>query len=56
MKFIRFVFPFLFERNWVTGAWELSRSRLLLFLMGIVILVAAIIGAILLQTPVVYEP
>lgn len=54
MKFFRFVFPFLFERNWVTGEWELSVSRLTLFIIIVVIVLVGVILAVLLQSPVEY--
>lgn len=53
MKFIRFVLPFLFVRNWYTGAWELSRPRLIIF-SGIALMILLGLGiAYLLQAPVV---
>lgn len=53
MKFIRFVFPFLFVRNWYTGAWELSRARLIIFSGIILMLFLGFCIAYLLQAPVV---
>lgn len=55
MKFLRFVLPFLFERNWITGKWELSASRLTLFLIVVCVVVISAIFAIMLQSPVEYS-
>lgn len=55
MDFIRYVFGFLYIRNWHTGAKELSRQRLYWF-MGIIVFFG--ISAILIyiaQSPVIYE-
>lgn len=54
MNLIRFVFPFLFIRNWYDGSWELSRARILLLGALIALVLAGTIIAYLLQTPVVY--
>lgn len=54
MRFLRFIFPFLFQRNWYSGAWELSRARVILCLAGIVLVSIGIGIAYMLQAPVVY--
>lgn len=54
MKYIRFVFPFLFVRNWYDGSWELSRARVFIFsALGFLILLSLVIAYVL-QAPVVY--
>jgi len=55
MRIIRFIFPFLFVRNWHTGAHELSRARVVLTLAVLVLLGVALGIAFLLQAPVVYS-
>ncbi len=55
MHIIRFILPFLFVRNWHSGAWELSRARLTLTLLACTILIIGIVIAYVLQAPVVYE-
>ncbi len=54
MKFIRFVFPFLFARNWDNGVWEFSRSRLVLFCAFLLLCIFGLVIAYVLQRPVVY--
>lgn len=54
MKILRFIFPFLFVRNWHTGAWEYSRSRVVLFVAGIVLVGVGLLVAYTLQAPVEY--
>ncbi len=54
MKFIEFMFAFLYERNWYTGEKELSRPRVAIFsAMVFLLLLGALIVSIL-QTPVSY--
>lgn len=55
MKFIRFVFPFLFVRNWYNGSWELSTARLLTVSAIVVLCALGLIIAYMLQAPVVYN-
>ncbi len=55
MKIIRFIFPFLFVRNWYNGAWEFSWQRGILFGATIGLLCLGIIIAVVLQTPLVYS-
>lgn len=52
MGFIRYVFSFLYIRNWHTGRYELSRYRLYWFLATILLLVIALSLIALLQSPV----
>lgn len=54
MRIFRFILPFLFERNWHTGAWELSRVRLIIFCAGIALCLLGLFVAYMLQAPVVY--
>ncbi len=54
MHIVRFIFPFLFVRNWHDGAWEFSRARLILVSMGLFFIILGIIIAAILQSPVVY--
>lgn len=54
MNFIRFVFPFLFTRNWYSGAYELSRPRIVLFLALCMLIILSVLIAAFLQTPVEY--
>lgn len=54
MSFFRFIFPFLFVRNWYDGTWEISRVRLIFFC-GLVMFILIGVGvAYMLQMPVVY--
>ncbi len=53
MKFIRFVLPFLFVRNWYTGAHEFSRARFLIFSGIAIMLFLGFCIAYILQAPVV---
>ncbi len=54
MSFLRFVFSFLYTRNWHSGEMELSRERVF-FLVGVVIIfLIATILITFLQTPVTY--
>lgn len=55
MQLIRFVLPFLFVRNWYSGAWEFSRARFTLFLIGVCFVCAGILIAYFLQAPVTYD-
>jgi hypothetical protein len=55
MNFLRFVFSFLYVRNWHSGKMELSHQRLSVFFGGLflILLALAIIG--FLQAPVEYR-
>jgi hypothetical protein len=54
MTFIRFVFSFLYIRNWHTGQMELSRPRVALFCGGLFLLMLALTIISILQAPVTY--
>jgi hypothetical protein len=54
MSFFQFMFSFLYIRNWHTGKYELSRSRVALFGMALFLLLLAALLAMVLQAPVVY--
>lgn len=55
MKILRFIFPFLFVRNWYDGAWELSRARCILFLIFVMLMMVAVGIAGMLQSPIEYS-
>jgi hypothetical protein len=55
MRFFRVLFPFLFVRNWHTGAWELSSTRIMLFSAFLIFFGMAITIVIVLQAPVEYS-
>lgn len=54
MNFLRFVFSFLFVRNWHTGEMELSRSRTAIFASAIFLVLLALTMISFLQAPVDY--
>jgi hypothetical protein len=54
MRLLRFIFPFLFVRNWHDGAWELSLVRVVLCTGLFLLVVFGLLIAFILQTPVVY--
>jgi hypothetical protein len=54
MRLLRFIFPFLFVRNWHDGSWELSRVRMLLCAGLLAIVLLGLILVYVLQTPIVY--
>ena len=57
MNFIRFVFSFLFVRNWHTGEMELSRSRMAIFSAALFLILLALTMISFLQSPVeFYRP
>lgn len=56
MHFLRFVFSFLFVRNWYTGQMELSRPRVALFSSGLFLFMLALTLIAVLQAPVEYTP
>lgn len=56
MHFLRFVFSFLFVRNWYTGEMELSRPRMALFSSGLFLFMLALTLIAVLQAPVEYTP
>ena len=55
MRFLRVLLPFLFVRNWYIGAWELSKTRLVLFLMFLALFGIATAIVIVLKAPVEYS-
>ena len=55
MKLLRFIFPFLFKRNWYDGSWEISRTRLIVFIVCITLFLVAIALMYMLQSPVEYS-
>lgn len=55
MSFFRFVFSFLYTRNWHTGQMELSRPRLMLFGAFLLLLAVAISMIAFLQIPIEYQ-
>ncbi len=55
MNIVRFVFPFLFVRNWQNGLWEFSRARFVLSLLFLSLLIMGILIAYTLQSPVRYS-
>lgn len=54
MSFIRFIFSFLYTRDWHTGSMELSRPRVALFCGVLFLLLLALIIISFLQAPVTY--
>jgi hypothetical protein len=54
MRILRVIFPFLFARNWYTGELEISRNRLLLFALFLVLFFLAIAIVLGLGAPVEY--
>jgi hypothetical protein len=55
MGFWRFIFSFLYIRNWHSGQMELSRPRIALFASAIFLLILAITLITFLQTPIEYN-
>ncbi len=55
MKFIRFVFPFLYVRNWHDGSWEFSHARMMLFSGFVLLVLLGLTIVYILQSPVVYK-
>lgn len=55
MRFLRVIMPFLFVRNWYTGAWEVSPTRVILFLIFLALFAMATTIVIVLQAPVEYS-
>ena len=52
---MRFVFPFLYVRNWYTGQLELSRPRVTLFAGALFLLVLGLLIVSVLQAPIEYQ-
>lgn len=55
MHLLRFIFPFLFARNWHNGAWEFSRARFVLFLISLFLVLLGIGIIFVLQAPATYS-
>lgn len=55
MKFLQFVFSFLYVRNWHTGYKELSPYRTAVFAAGLLIVLLALLMIHYLQSPLVVE-
>lgn len=55
MNLFRFAFPFLYTRDWHTGAYEISRPRIVLFSAMLFLILLAIIIVAILQSPVKYS-
>lgn len=54
MSVLRFIFPFLYARDWHTGRVELSRPRMVLFAGMCFIVILGVLMAAILQAPVLY--
>lgn len=55
MSFLRFVFSFLYTRNWHTGQMEISTPRLMVLIAALVLFAVATGMIAYLQTPIVYH-
>lgn len=55
MQLVKFVFPFLFARNWHTGELEFSRPRVALFAGMMLLIVLGLLIVAFLQAPVQYS-
>lgn len=55
MKFIRFIFSFLYVRNWYTGQPELSRARVVSLACFVTFVLVGLGIAMALQAPVTYQ-
>ncbi len=55
MSFFRFVFSFLYTRNWHTGQMELSTPRLWVLIAALVLFAIATGMIAYLQTPITYH-
>ncbi len=54
MNFIKYIFSFLFVRNWHTGQMEISRSRMSIFCAAMFLVLLALTMISFLQAPVEY--
>ena len=54
MNFLKFIFSFLYVRNWHTGNMELSRPRLSIFFGALFLVLLALTMILFLQSPVEY--
>ncbi|MDA8597200.1 hypothetical protein N9L26_02580 [Candidatus Pacebacteria bacterium] len=55
MSVWRFIFGFLYVRDWHSGQMELSRPRVVLFAGMLSLIVLGILIALILQRPVTYS-
>jgi hypothetical protein len=55
MSFFRFVFSFLYTRNWHTGEMEISAPRLFVVLAALILLAIATGMIVFLQAPITYQ-
>ena len=55
MTFVRYIFSFLFVRNWHTGEMELSRPRVSIFCAALFLILLALTMIYILQAPVEYS-
>lgn len=55
MRLSRFLFPFLYARNWYTGEYELSQMRVALFGGMLFLIVLAVLIVAFLQAPIEYS-
>jgi hypothetical protein len=55
MTFWRFIFSFLYVRDWHTGQMELSRPRVALFSASLFLMVLALTLITVLQAPIDYQ-
>ena len=55
MNFWRYVFSFLYTRNWHNGEMELSRPRLALLASALFLITLALVFISILQAPVEYK-
>lgn len=55
MQMFRFIFPFLFVRNWYSGVWEFSWPRFILFSLTFALFLLGVIIAYVLQLPIMYN-
>jgi hypothetical protein len=55
MGFWRYIFSFLYVRNWYSGQMELSRPRVALFASALFLLILALLLISILQTPIEYH-
>lgn len=54
-SFLRFVFAFLYVRDWHSGVYNLSLPRLTIFISVVVIMIVCAGLALWLQAPVYYQ-
>ncbi|GEM_PF-1067438 len=55
MMIFKFIFPFLYARDWHSGRRELSTPRVALFSAMVCIVLLGVLLAIILQSPVTYN-